>query len=191
MNEEASNNHSNITDGPPPQEYSYAQQIVNNLPYVCMTLLGAAIFVVGIANPVWGWISASAYVIYSVAGAFWIIVFLCPYCERHGTMCCPCGYGRIAARLRQKADVGLFREKFKKHILVIVPLWFIPVLAGIVFAVLSFSWLMVILLVVFALAAFVILPLFSKRHSCTKCSQKDLCPWMGSKGDEKRIQSEG
>jgi hypothetical protein len=141
MNEEASNNHSDIKDDLPAQEYSRAQQIVNNLPYACMTLLGAVIFVVGIANPVWGWLSASAYVIYSVAGAFWIIVFLCPYCERHGTMCCPCGYGRIAARLRQKADVSLFREKFKKHILVIVPLWFIPVIAGVVFAIHSFSWL--------------------------------------------------
>ena len=112
MNEEASNNRNNIKEGPLTEEYSYTQQIVNNLPYVAMTLLGGAIFVIGIANPVWGWISASAYVIYSVGGAFWIIVFLCPYCERHGTMCCPCGYGRIAARLRPKADVSLFREKF-------------------------------------------------------------------------------
>ena len=181
MNEEASSNHSNITDSPTSQEYSYAQQIVNNLSYVAMALLGAAIFVVGIANPIWGWLCASAYVIYILAGTFWIIVFLCPYSERHGTMCCPCGYGRIAARLRQKADVGLFREKFKKHILVIVPLWFIPVIAGVVFAVLSFSWLMVILLVVFALVAFVILPLFSKRHSCTHCPQKESCPWMRRK----------
>lgn len=191
MNEDASSNGNEINEGSPIEEYSYFQQIVSNLPYVAMTLLGGAIFVLGFVNPVWGWICAIAYVIYSVAGAFWIIIFVCPFCERHGTMCCPCGYGRVAARLREKNDVSLFREKFKRHIPVIVPLWFIPVIAGVVFAVLSFSWLMVILLVVFALAAFVILPLFSKRHSCTKCSQKDLCPWMGSKGDEKRIQSEG
>ncbi|MGB2808550.1 MAG: hypothetical protein WBC22_12475, partial [Sedimentisphaerales bacterium] len=68
--------------------------------------------------------------------------------------------------------------------------WFIPVLAGVVIAVLSFSWLMVILLVAFALVSFVFLPLFSKRHSCTNCPQKDSCPWMGSKADEKRIKSE-
>jgi hypothetical protein len=190
MNEEVSNNRNEINEKSPIEEYSYAQQIVNNLPYVCMTLLGAAIFVVGIANPVLGWICGGAYVIYSVGGAFWIIVFLCPFCERHGTMFCPCGYGRIAARLREKNDVSRFREKFKKHIPVIVPLWFIPVIAGVVIVVRSFSWSMVILLVVFALVAFVILPLFSKRHSCTHCPQKESCPWMGSKGDEKRIQSE-
>ena len=190
MNEEASNNRNDINEGSPTEEYSYTQQIVNNLPYTAMTLLGGAIFVIGIANPVWGWLCASAYVIYSVTGAFWIIVFLCPYCERHGTMCCPCGYGRIAARLRPKADVSLFREKFKKHIPVIVPLWFIPIFAGVVFAIRSFSWLMVVLLVAFALVSFVFLPLFSKRHSCGNCPQKELCPWMGCKADEKKIQTE-
>jgi hypothetical protein len=181
MNEDASSNGNEINEGSPIEEYSYAQQIINNLPYVAMTLLGGVIFITGFANPVWGWICASAYVIYSVAGAFWIIIFVCPFCERHGTMCCPCGYGRIAARLRQKADVSLFRVKFKKHILVIVPLWFIPVLGGVVFAIRSFSWLMVILLVAFAFVSFVILPLFSKRHSCTHCPQKESCPWMGGK----------
>ena len=190
MSENASDNYHEISKDSLIEEYSYIQQIVNNLPYVAMTLLGAAIFVTGFANPLWGWICASAYVIYSVAGAFWIMIFVCPFCERHNTMCCPCGYGRIAARLREKADVSLFGEQFKKHIPVIVPLWFIPVIAGVVFLVLSFSWLVVILLVVFALVAFVFLPLFSKRHSCTHCPQKELCPWMGSKGDDKRIQSE-
>lgn len=181
MNEEASKNHGDIKDNRPTQEYSHVQQIVNNLPYTVMALLGAAIFVIGLANPVWGWLCASVYVIYSVAGAFWIMIFVCPYCERHNTMSCPCGYGVIAAKLRQKKDVSRFKEKFKKHILVIVPLWFIPVFACVVFTVRSFSWLMVILLVVFALDAFAVLPLYSKRHSCTNCPQKDTCPWMGRK----------
>src|SRR4030043_1417585 len=175
MNEKASDNRNENNEGPLIEEYSYTQQIVNNLPYAVMTLLGAAIFVVGFVNPVWGWICASAYLIYSIAGAFWIIVFLCPFCERHGTMCCPCGYGRVASRLREKNDVSRFREKFRRHIPVIVPLWFIPFIAGIVFAVLSFSWLMVVLLIVFAVVAFVFLPLFSKRHSCTNCPQKASC----------------
>ena len=190
MNEEVSSNRNGMNGDSQIEEYSYIQQIINNLPYIAMTLLGGAIFITGFTDPVWGWICASAYVSYSVAGAFWIIIFVCPFCERHGTMCCPCGYGRVAARLRDKNDVSLFGRKFKRHIPVIVPLWFIPVIAGVVFAILSFSWLMVILLVVFALVAFVFLPLFSKRHSCTNCPQKESCPWMGSKGDEKRIQSE-
>ncbi len=191
MNEELLKNHNEIEGDSPIEEYSYAQQIVNNLPYTAMALLGAAIFIVGFERAMWGWICASIYVVYCVAGAFWIILFLCPYCERHGTMCCPCGYGRVAARLREKADVNLFREKFKKHIPVIMPLWFIPVIAGVVFAVRGFSWSMVVLLVVFALVAFVVLPLFSKRHSCTRCPQKEACPWMGGNSDDEGIQSEG
>jgi hypothetical protein len=190
MSEELSKNRNEIEGISPIEEYSYAQQVINNLPYVAMTLLGAAIFVVGFANPVWGWVCSGAYVIYSVVGALWIIVFLCPFCERHNTMCCPCGYGRIAAKLREKNDVNRFREKFRRHIPVIVPLWFIPIIAGVVFAVRGFSLSMVILLVVFVLVAFVLLPLFSKRHSCVRCPQKESCPWMSSDSDDKGIQSE-
>ncbi len=182
MNEKASNNHSNSKDFQPARQYSRAQQLVNNLPYAAMTVLGAAIFVTGFERSIWGWAAASAYLIYSVAGAFWIMIFMCPYCERWNTMSCPCGYSRIAARLRQKSDSSRFKEKFKKHIPVIVPLWFIPILAGVPGVVRSFSWPLFVLLVLFALVAFVVLPLFSKRHSCSDCPQKDSCPWMGRKG---------
>jgi len=190
MSEGVSDDRSEIKEGSLIEEYSYTQQIINNLPYIAMTLLGAAILITGFGNPVWGWVCASAYVIYSVAGALWIIVFLCPFCERHGTMCCPCGYGRVAARLREKADVSRFGEKFKRHIPVIVPLWFVPIIAGVVFAVRGFSWSMVVLLVLFAFVAFIFLPLFSKRHSCAHCPQREECPWMGSNSDDKVIQSD-
>ena len=181
MNEEASKNHSDIKDDRPAQEYSRTQQIVNNLPYAIMAVLGASVFIAGFEKSALGWITGCVYFLYGVAGSFWIMIFVCPYCDRYDTMCCPCGYSRIAARLRQLKDTGRFKEKFRKHIPVIVPLWFIPVLAGVVFAVLSFSWLMVILLIVFALDAFLVLPLFSTRHGCADCPQKDSCPWMGRK----------
>lgn len=177
MNGKVSNN----KDEQPLHEYSRAQELVNNLPYIAMTVLGAAIFIVGFENPVWGWAAASAYVIYSVAGAFWIMIFLCPYCPRWNTTC-PCGYGRIAAKLRKKKGNDRFKEKFKKHIPVIVPLWFIPILFGAAVIVRSFSWPLLILLAVFALDAFVVLPLFSTKHGCVSCPQKDSCPWMGRKG---------
>lgn len=182
MNEKESKSDTNVKDGFPSRGYSYAQQIVNNLPYAAMVLLGGAVFVVGFANPVWGWICASAYVIYGVAGAFWIMIFMCPYCRRWNTMSCPCGYGLIAARFRQKRDSSFFRDKFKKHIPVIVPLWLIPILVGVPLAVRSFSWPMIVLLVVFALVAFIVLPLFSKSHGCANCPEKNSCPWMGRKG---------
>lgn len=177
MNGKVSNN----KDEQPLHEYSHAQELVNNLPYIAMTVLGAAIFIVGFENPVWGWIAAIAYVTYGVAGAFWIMIFLCPYCPRWNATC-PCGYGRIAAKLREKKEDDRFKEKFKKHIPVIVPLWFIPILFGVGLVVRSFSWPLLILLAVFALDAFVVLPLFSTKHGCTNCPQRNSCPWMGRKG---------
>jgi hypothetical protein len=96
-------------------------------------------------------------------------------------MCCPCGYGRIAPKIRQIKDTSRFKEKFRKHILVIVPLWFIPVLVGAVLEVRSFSWSLLVLMIIFAIDAFVVLPLFSTKHGCADCPQKDSCPWMGGK----------
>jgi hypothetical protein len=163
------------------REYSPAQELINNIPYIAMTVLGTAIFVVCFGGSVWGLLAGAAYLVYGAAGAFWIMIFVCSYCGYWNTRTCPCGYGRIAAKLRAKKPIECFDEKFKKHIPVIVPLWFIPILAGVPVVIRSFSWPLLILLVVFALNAFVVLPLVSTKHGCKECPQKDLCPWMKSK----------
>jgi len=178
MDRKASNNYWSNEGHEPLREYSRGQELTNNLPYIAMIILGATTFILGFENPIWGWSAAITYLIYGVAGALWIIIFMCPYCSRWNTSNCPCGYGRIAARLSKKKDSNRFKEKFKKHIPVIVPLWFIPIVAGIAFAIRSFSWSLFILLIVFALEAFIVLPLFSTKHSCVNCPQKDLCPWI-------------
>jgi hypothetical protein len=151
---------------------------------MAMVVLGAVILRAGVPGSIWGWIPASLYLLYGIGGALWIMIFLCPYCHFWNTTACPCGYGRIAAKLREKklqegTDDNLFRKKFRRHIPVIVPLWFIPVAAGVYFLTCSFSWLLLILLVVFAVDAFAVLPLLSRKHGCVECPQKDQCPWMG------------
>ena len=176
-----SNYNNNREDTLPMRQYSHTQELINNIPYIAMTLLGAAVFVVGFERLAWQWISAGAYVIYGIAGALWIMIFVCPYCRYWNTHSCPCGYGRIAAKFRGKEQVDCFNEKFKKHIPVIVPLWFIPVIAGILLVISSFSWLLLALIVIFALDAFVVLPLFSTKHGCKECPQKETCPWMKRK----------
>jgi len=160
------------------QEYSSAQELVNNIPYIVMTVLGTAVFAVGFRNSTWGLIAAATYLAYGAAGAFWIIIFVCPYCRYWNSRSCPCGYGRISARFRDKSPVECFDEKFKKHIPVIVPLWFIPLFAGLPVVIYSFSWMLLVLLVIFALDAFVILPLISTKHGCKECPQKNMCPWI-------------
>ena len=159
-------------------EYSSAQALINNIPYIAMTVLGTAILGVGFRSWAWGPIAAVAYLMYGLAGAFWIMIFVCPFCRYWNARSCPCGYGRIAAKLREQKSVDLFNEKFRMHIPVIVPLWFIPVLAAVPLVIREFSWTFVILLVIFILEAFVVLPLTSTKHGCKECPQKDSCPWM-------------
>lgn len=169
------------------RQYTWAQELINNIPYAAMTLLGTIIFIVAFGASAWGLTVAGAYLIYGLAGAFWIMIFVCPYCRYWNTRACPCGYGRIAAKLREKSAIDCFDEKFKKHIPVIVPLWFIPILAGGLVLVKQFSWLLLALLIIFALDAFVILPLVSTQHGCKECPQRDTCPWMKhmAKSDDK------
>jgi hypothetical protein len=162
--------------------YSGVEELIANLPYVGMGLLGAAVLIVSVRARAYGGIAAAAYLLYCAAGAFWIILFVCPYCQFWNTRSCPCGYGRISGRLRKQRDASGFKEKFKKHIPVIVPLWFIPVVVGVIGLIGGFSWLFLLLVVVFVIDAFVVLPLVSTKHGCVECPQRDSCPWMESRG---------
>ena len=160
------------------RQYSPAQELINNAAYIVMVLLGAVILIMGYDGSAAGWISAIAYLAYGIAGAVWIMVFVCPYCRYFDTRSCPCGYGHIAPRFRAKQTVECFNEKFKKHIPVIVPLWFIPIVAGAVPLLRNFTLPLLDLLIIFVINAFIILPLVSTRHGCKECPQKETCPWM-------------
>jgi hypothetical protein len=152
--------------------------VAENLPYSVMVLTGATLIALALDMSSRAWIAAAAYAAYGIAGALWIIVFLCPYCLNYGRRSCPSGYGIISAKLRAKGDAALFNRQFRRHIPAIVPLWIIPVAIGGVVAVKSFSWPLAILLGVFVLNSFVILPLLSKSHGCKHCPQREACPWM-------------
>jgi hypothetical protein len=160
------------------REYGSLEVLIANIPYGVMTLLGAAIFAVGWDGPVGNWFLAGAYLLYAVSGVCLIVLFVCPFCAYHGTNRCPCGYGKIAAKARKKQEIQCFDKKFKTYIPMIVPLWFLPLIAGGYVTVQQFSWWYSALLVVFAIDAFVLLPLVSTRHGCKECPQQDTCPWM-------------
>jgi hypothetical protein len=162
----------------PEQDYTHLQEIIDNLPYIFMTILGALVFIIGDKTSTINWVLAGSYVFYGIAGALWIIIFVCPYCHYYDTRACPCGYGQISSKLRKVRDQSRFNEKFKKHIPVIVPLWIIPVIVGIIFLFHNFSVFLLLLLVIFGIDAFVVLPLVSRKYGCAHCPQKDACPWM-------------
>lgn len=162
----------------PAREFSRVQELVDNVPYLLMGLCGCALLLVGLGYSPAGWLAAGAYLAYTLGGALWIMVFVCPYCHYHGTRTCPCGYGQISAKLTPKRPENQFARQFRKHIPVIVPLWIIPAVAGIIFYVRDRSPVILVLLVVFALDAFLLLPLVSRLCGCGQCPQKADCPWM-------------
>jgi len=164
------------------REYSNWETLVANLPYMIMVVLGSVIIAVVFWGTVGALVGAAGYFVYGVVGAFWIMVFMCPSCAYYATRECPCGYGIISAKLVRKQDLACFSVKFKKHIPVIVPIWFIPVVCGGIVLYRSFSWPVLVLVVVFAINSFVILPLVAKQHSCADCPQKEDCPWMATSG---------
>lgn len=153
------------------------QVLLDNLPYIIMCLLGSVIFWLA-GREMWRWLLGGLYLGYGAAGAIWIILFVCPYCHFYDTGLCPCGYGRIAARLRSKNNPDLFARRFRRHIPVIVPLWILPVAGGVVSLFGQFSWLLLGLLGAFLVNSYVILPLVSRRYGCASCPQKKNCPWM-------------
>jgi hypothetical protein len=160
------------------REYSGKQTLLANLPYTLMLLTGAGTIALAFVLSRWAWTAAAGYLAYGIAGAGWIMIFVCPYCAFYGTRGCPCGYGMISATLVRKGAVNCFSAKFKRHIPVIVPLWLIPMVCGAIGLLNSFSWPLSAILAAFALNSFVLLPLVSKRHSCADCPQKADCPWM-------------
>jgi hypothetical protein len=155
------------------------QATIDNLPYMAMIVLGSAICYFGFQDIFWRCFLAGFYLVYGVTGALWIMIFVCPYCHFYDTRMCPCGYGTIAARLRAKKEGSDFPRQFKKHIPAIVPLWFIPLIAGAIALWGGFSWILLGLLIAFVVNSYAILPFVSKHYGCATCPQKDTCPWMG------------
>jgi hypothetical protein len=164
--------------------------ILHNSIYAIMIMLGAIIFLEGTKQSSWGVTLALLFILYGIAGSFWIIFFMCPACALYKSKDCPCGYGILSAKFRKQKEQADFDSLFKRHIWVVVPQWFIPVIAAIVFIIRDFSLLMFILLVLFCVQAFVILPLFSRHYGCSSCPQKENCTWMKSKSIESGDEAE-
>jgi hypothetical protein len=152
--------------------------LMENLPYALMILLGASIFMLGFGFSFTAWLSAGAYAVYGIIGTLWIIVFVCPYCHNFGSGCFS-GHGQISSMFRQKKDERLFVTKFKKNIPIIIAIYLIPVIAGGIFLIFSFSYAILALIVLFALNSYLVAPEVSKKYACANCSVKEECPWMG------------
>ncbi len=175
------------------REYTKQETISANIPYAAMLLIGAVTIAYAYGFSPSALAGAVSYLAYGIAGAFWIIIFVCPYCAHYSTSRCPCGYGTISARIMKGGDRDCFAEKFRRHIPVIVPLWIIPVACGGLALWSSFSWRLVGLVSVFVVESCIILPIVSRKHCCVDCPQKNDCPWMarGSRGTQQEVEDDG
>ena len=165
----------------PQYEYTHTQEFIDNLPYIIMTILGAIILIIGFKFSLLGILAGIIFIVYSIIGTFAIILYVCPYCRYYDTRACPCGYGQIAAKVREKRDGDRFNEKFKKHIPIIFPLWIIPIVVAVISLIYELSIIMIILLVLFIFDSIIVLPLVSRKYGCAHCPQKATCPWMVKK----------
>jgi len=166
---------------PPRRDYTRGEVLLANLPYAAMIVLGAATLGTSLRNGPWAMAAALVYLLCGLGGALWIMVRVCPCCGFFGTRGCPCGYGMLAARIATQGDRQCFAERFRRHIPVLVPLWLVPLAAGLIALSRSFTWGLLAWTAAFVLDAFVLLPLLAQRHSCGECPQRATCPWMAER----------
>ncbi len=159
-------------------QYSHLQELTDNIPYIAMAFIGSTILLLAINHTIYARLAAITYPLYAIIGSLWIIIFVCPFCQYHGTKSCPCGYGQISALLRHANPEKPFAEKFKKHIPLIIPLWFIPPIVAVIALIINFQLTILFLTIIFLINSFIILPQLSKKYGCAHCPQKQDCHWM-------------
>jgi hypothetical protein len=150
--------------------YSLAYRLADNSPYIATGVLGALICLRV------HWVLAVIEIIASVLGPLWVIVRVCPTCHLYGNPACSSGYGFLSARLVDKGDPERFGHVFSHNMYAVMPMWFLPMAAGIYLIAIgeTVPWL---LLILFVLVAFVAVPLKARYITCVKCPRRSTCPW--------------
>lgn len=165
-----------MTTGP-----GMTKRLIHNIPYVATILLGAVVIYFSIVASPLKYILSGAFILYGILSTLWFMMFLCVHCHSYGSQKCHSGFGLLAAKLKDRGDPALFRKKFKIHIAVVFPSWFIPVIVGIVSLSYEFTLTKVVLISLFVINSFFILPMASKSKGCADCPQRSDCPWMKDK----------
>jgi len=153
-------------------EYTNYKIITHNIPLISMYILGTGIIYF------LDLLFALGFIIYLIISNVLFMVLICTYCPHYGSRTSLCGYGLVAKQLAARKSVREFSKAFKHYIAVLFPNWFAPLLIGIYLLWTSFSWIMLIMLIVFILLAFIGVLYISKSKSCNTCRLRNNCPWM-------------
>ena len=154
------------------EQYSNAQMMVHNIPLLSMYVLGTIL--------IWffNFYLTILFIIYLVISNYLFMILICGFCPHYGTRSSICGYGLLAKKVTKRKSVREFRSSFLKNIAVIFPNWFLPFFIGIYLLYIDFSILILVLLIVFAVVGFAVVPYISKSKSCNSCKLRKTCPWM-------------
>lgn len=152
--------------------YTNAQILKHNIPLFIMYTLG--VILVAFFNIFF----AIIFLIYIPISNVIFMAYICAYCPHYGARSSLCGYGLATKYVTKRKNPREFKTKFKQFIAVLFPEWFVPVIVGIYLLYISFDWLVLVLLIIFIVIAFIIIPFDSRSKSCETCKHRDQCPWM-------------
>lgn len=138
-----------------------------NAKLVVLYGLGAAVM-----GLLW-WPLALVYLGYCVLSILVFIALICPYCGNYHTRSCPNAY-HILSIFRSKQG-RKFADQFNRYVYVASPAWFLPLAVGLYLLIANFSWLVLVLVILFGVFGFVVIPLIS-RDVCATCKNAKNCP---------------
>jgi len=146
--------------------------LLDNIPTVFLFILG--FLIINVIST----LAAILFIIYAIFSVVWFWARICPYCHHFGTYACPCGYGIISSGLFSRKNSTSFQKIFRRNILVVFPNWFVPLAVGIFLLIKQYSVRILVLMIIFSITGFVVIPLISKLAGCRNCEIKEDCPWM-------------
>lgn len=156
------------TTRPPPK----GNMLVENLPLLSIYILGTIIFY-GL-----GWLFALTFVMVCIFSLFWHMRFICAHCLAPNVGKCASGIGNMSHYLFARRPHMKFGEQFKRNVVAQFLPFFLPTIAGGYQLYIGFSGTLLVLVILFCIVAYVILPLASQRHACDGCPMQKVCPYV-------------
>jgi hypothetical protein len=132
------------------------------------------------------WFYLIPFWIYVPFSVIWFWRFICTYCSHYDTGCCPCGYGKFAAKLFLYRDETKFKQAFNRNIGMVLGYWIVPLVAGIYLMLYDYSLFSLVIFIIACIDGFILIPLISRNVGCKECPIRDDCPWIGEDGKSKR-----
>jgi hypothetical protein len=137
-----------------------------------------ALGVVYVAGAWLAWLAAPlallAYVAIVVLSNLAFMIAVCPYCLHCEERTCHSRYHLVARFFPARPGRG-FGEQFRRNVVVMYPVWFLPPLAALWRLLVDPGWQVVVLLGLFCLGGFVVLP-YASHRLCRTCANAARCP---------------